>query len=251
MPGLMLALLLAAPLDEGLKHYGDLDYEACVASLAPAVGKLRGGQRAVAELYLGLCQFALGNEPAARKHLELSLRLDPQVNPPVAASPKERALFDEISRAVAREPRPAPAPKRPPRRPADAPTPEPAEEPPPAEAAAPEPAPGVEPAAAPSETAAAPPTAPPAPESAVASTEPAAQPRWPLVTAGAVTAVSLGTFAGFGVWGLAGRGNLEACRGGCDPAQVADVDRKFWVADIALAFAVVGALTTVILFLLR
>ncbi len=246
MLSLAIALhLTAAPLELGIKRYGDLDYEACVAALAPAVDKLRGGQRALGELYLGLCLFALGDEAGARRHLELALRLDAGLEPPPAASPKERSLFAAVSRAVAASPKPAPkkTPRRP-KPPGDAPSIDEADEgddgpPPPEEPVAAEPPPPA-------------PVTPPAP-AITTEVEPAPTPpsRWPALVSGGVAVASLGVFAGFGVWGVAQRGGLEACRGSCAPERVAEVDRLFWVADVALALAVVAAAVSIVLLLVR
>lgn len=165
---LVLAFALSAsPLGEAMQHYADLDYEGCVAALGPATGKLRGGARASAELYFGLCEFALGHDAAARRHLEAALRLDAKLEPPPSASPKERALFDDVSRAVAASPRPqvrkppakrpdAPDDTAPPDTDADAPRADPELEPSPPPEVAPAPVavvappPPLEPAARPS-----------------------------------------------------------------------------------------------------
>src|SRR6185436_14776647 len=101
MQAIALVILAASPLSDAQSRYADLDYEGCVSALAPALGKLRGAQRAQGELYLGLCQFALGNEAEARRRLDAALRLDSDLKPPASASPKERQLFEEVARFVA------------------------------------------------------------------------------------------------------------------------------------------------------
>jgi hypothetical protein len=253
MIGLWAALvLLATPLESATKSYQELDYERCVAVLAPAISKLHGTQRASASLYLGLCYFALGDEGAARRQLDAALRLEPHLKPPPTASPKELALFDDVSRKVAESPRPPPQPKK--VRPAhesEAPDAH-------AEPAAEEPdVPAAEPAVQPTEPAPQPPPAQPAavepPDEARAAPPPEAQTssggaRWPWISAGAVTVVSLGVFAVFGLMGVSQYGALAGCRGHCPSAQVANVNTEFWVADVSLIVAAVAAVATVVLF---
>lgn len=128
-PCVLLSLVLAAsPLVDASRQHADLDYEACVATLA-AAKSLPTKERARAELVLGLCHFALGHEAAARSAIESSYRRDPAALPPASASPKELAFIEsvrattpsEVSRPTARRttkkdlepPKPADAPIEP------------------------------------------------------------------------------------------------------------------------------------------
>jgi len=63
---------------------------------------------------------------------------------------------------------------------------------------------------------------------------------WPTYVFGATGAIALGSFAFFGIRGVAQRGDLDGCRGTCAAADV-DADRqKFLAADISLAVAAVS-----------
>jgi hypothetical protein len=194
---LALALSMSAsPLADAKKSYADLDYEGCVSVLGPALSALHGSARAHAELYFGLCQFALGREADARGHLALALRLDPSLKAPPNASPKERELFESAVRTAAAAPHPAPS-HPPPRHgespPPDAPTAE-AEPTPPVAAPAPEQT--LQPAPAPPPTP--PPTPPPAVEAVTAPVRPARSPALPIVLT-VVAAAAGGTGLGFGI----------------------------------------------------
>lgn len=100
----LLALVLAsAPLTDATRAYADLEYEACVAKLAGLKG-VPVGERAKAELLLGLCHFALGHDRQASAAIESALRRDASVAAPANASPKELAFID-AQRGKAKEPR--------------------------------------------------------------------------------------------------------------------------------------------------
>ncbi|MBL8911804.1 MAG: hypothetical protein JNM17_14015 [Archangium sp.] len=91
---MLLALILASvPLTEANKAYADLEYETCVSRLAGLKG-IPAGERARAELLLGLCHFALGHERQAAAAIENALRRDSSVSAPSNASPKEVAFID-------------------------------------------------------------------------------------------------------------------------------------------------------------
>lgn len=101
---MLLALILAsAPLTEASKAYGDLEYETCVARLGGMKGILPG-ERARAELLLGLCHFALGHERQAAAAIESALRRDPSVAAPSNASPKEVEFINAQRAAASSEP---------------------------------------------------------------------------------------------------------------------------------------------------
>jgi hypothetical protein len=241
---LALTLSLAAtPLQEAQSHYADLDYEGCVTALAPALARLHGAQRATAEMYFGLCQFALGKEAEARRHLEAALRIDPALRSPAAASPKERELFEEIARAVAASPRPG---KRPPagrepeahaEKPAetpppasnDKPTAEPAKPPPPAVATTPAPEPAAAPASATNVATVVEPVSPP-------SRAPPA-----LLTVAAVAFAGIGGIMAFNakLWESAGNSSsllqIEA------PRYANEANNRMLAADVLFGLAGVSA----------
>lgn len=76
---------------------------------------------------------------------------------------------------------------------------------------------------------------------------PRSRPVAAMVALASTGAVGLGTFAYFGVNGLAARAKLDDCRGQCSDADVDRVQRRFLIADVglgvALAAGLVAALT--------
>lgn len=241
---MLLALILAAsPVTEAANDYSDLDYEACVSKLEKARASAK--ERPAAELLLGLCHFALGHEQLARTFVESALRRDPNVRVPASASPKERALIDELRRAAAsavsatpRKPasrereREREREKAPVVTPSDAPTVV-AVEPPPATTPVEPPPPLPLPEVVKNPEA----VSPPAP----------AKPTWvPLVTGGLAVAAT-GVGIGFGV---SARG-LET-RGRDEPVQLtaaalgAEAQTHATVANVAFAVAGTAALGALI-----
>jgi len=260
----LLALVLAAsPLSDAMRDYADLDYESCVAKLA-AVRSLPAKERAQADLMLGLCHFALGHEAVARAHLEAALRRDPSLPAPPNASPKERALLDEIAAAVAAAP--PPEHKRPSRHGAEPPR-APRTEPPatasreearPAEPAEPADA---EPAATPEPTATRPADAPtvapaltpaaPAPTPLpIVTAPPERRPTWVPFVVGGLAVAAAGTGAAFGL-----NAKIQESAGRAAPVQL-DADRlrtdaqtSATVANVAFAVAGTAAIAAVITFI--
>lgn len=243
---LAFALSLAAtPAQEAQTRYANLDYEGCVTALAPALSRLHGAQRAGAELYFGLCQFALGREAEARRHLDAALRIDPNLHAPAAASPKERELFDDVSRAVAASPRPATPAKKPP-------SPKPAAEPethaeaePPADkptVAVAEPAPAHAPVATPAPA----PTATPAPAPAAAvdvtvHAEPAARIPAAIVTAAALALAGTGTAMALNAKQWEAAGNSTTLLQIDTPRYATEASNRIIAADVLFGVAAVAA----------
>lgn len=244
----LLSLILAAsPLSDARRQYADLEYEACVTTLTDPRA-IAPKERAVAELLLGLCHFALGHEAKARAAIESSHRRDPSAQPPASASPKELAFIEQVRETTTAEPV---RPKRPsavkrdldPKlveakpvesKPADAPVeqtppidPTPAEEKPLAELVPP----------------------PPPPPSLVTVAEPKAT--WlPWVTGG-IAVVGAGVGVGFGLNARA----LER-QGLAEPTQVEanrlreQAQPNATGANVAFAVAGTAAVATVITFIL-
>jgi hypothetical protein len=74
-------------------------------------------------------------------------------------------------------------------------------------------------------------------------------PPWTAYALGGVGIVALGTFAYFGLSGVSDRNQLDNCKPNCSSSAVERVDRKFWVANIALAVsaAALGGATVIFL----
>jgi hypothetical protein len=244
--------LAASPLQEAQSHYADLDYEGCVTALAPSLARLHGAQRATAEMYFGLCQFALGKESEARRHLEAALRIDPTLRSPAAASPKERELFEDVARAVAASPRPASSGKKQPaakepeahaEKPTEAPPPaatdkpaaEPAKPPPAAVATTPvpAPAPNAAPASATNVTAAVEPVSPP-------SRVPPA-----VLTAAAVLFAGTGGVMAFNAKLWESAGNSSTLLQVETPRYANEASNRMLAADVLFAAAGVSAVIAV------
>jgi hypothetical protein len=74
---------------------------------------------------------------------------------------------------------------------------------------------------------------------------------WSVFALGGVGVVAMGVFAYFGASGLSGRGDLESCKPNCGTSSVDAVDRKFWIADIALGASVLALGAATVVFLTR
>jgi hypothetical protein len=73
---------------------------------------------------------------------------------------------------------------------------------------------------------------------------------WAAIAVTSVAGVAWATFAGFGIAGhLEYRDLEETCAPNCSAAQVAPIDTKFWVADVALGLAIVATVVATVLFL--
>lgn len=276
---LTLSLVLAAsPYADARRDYGDLDYEACVSRLSN-LRAVPAKERAAAELLLGLCHFALGQEAKARARLEAALRRAPTLTAPPEASPKERALIDEAREAASAAPAPgrsrktakqgdgkkpealARAPGAPSERPAGPPASVPAERPPEAPLVAE--ASGTNPGGADAPRGPAPSPAADAPVATALVPAPAAAPpkvvvapapaRTPVATwvAGGAAVAAAGVGLGFGV---SARG-LEA-QGNAEPVQVeaerlrGQAQASATVANVAFAVAGTAAVTAAVTWLL-
>ena len=116
---LSLALLAAGEPDPNLAQamllFQRLEYQRCLDKLARVPESAPAANRALAELYRGLCGFPL-HKSDVRAHFVRALELDASTRLPPLASPKIQALFDEV---LAAQPKPAPAVAAPS---ADAPT---------------------------------------------------------------------------------------------------------------------------------
>ncbi|MFT3710861.1 MAG: hypothetical protein QM817_24820 [Archangium sp.] len=243
---MLLALVLAsAPLTDATRAYADLEYEACVSALSGLKG-VPAGERAKAELLLGLCHFALGHEKKASASISSALRRDPNVAAPANASPKEVAFID-VQR---KSPAPAPAPRVKP----DKPNVEVAktEDPPKVEE---QPAP-IEPPppAAPSEVLT--PTSTPLPaavDAAMPANTVVAAPKatWlPWVTGGvAVAAAGLGTGLGLNASALEAKGRAEPVQ--LESARFATAAQTNATgANVAFAVAGTAAIGTIVAIIL-
>jgi hypothetical protein len=266
---LALSLVLAAsPLDDARRAYADLDYETCVKTLG-TLRNVPARDRAQGELLLGLCHFALGHESQARTRIESALRRSPKLVAPADASPKEKALVEEVRAVVAASPGAARAKKGP--RKADA-----AVEPGVDGASVAEGAPGasspgegtppvVVGAAAPAPPAAPETTSPPpdapvarsiAPDAALTPPPPTvvtpapARGLWAPWVAGGVAVAAAGVGVGFG---LNARGLESSAR--AEPVQVdaerlrAEAQTSATVANVAFAVAGTAAVTALVTWL--
>jgi hypothetical protein len=74
---------------------------------------------------------------------------------------------------------------------------------------------------------------------------------WSAYLLGGIGLAGLGTFSLFGVWGVADRGDLEACRGTCSSSQVDAVEHKFIVADVSLGVSVAALGAALVVMLTR
>jgi hypothetical protein len=116
--GLLLATTAAADarnpyLLQAKVFYQGLDFEKCLKRLDQA-GKWENSTEQLAdiELYVGLCQLALGKEKDAIEHFELALTIDDQLPLPPLQGPKVTALFEKVrARVVASKPQPAKPPE--------------------------------------------------------------------------------------------------------------------------------------------
>lgn len=74
-------------------------------------------------------------------------------------------------------------------------------------------------------------------------------PPWTAYALGGFGIVALGTFAYFGSSGISDRSSLDACKPNCASSDVDRVDRKFWVANVALAVSAVTLGGATVIFL--
>jgi len=74
---------------------------------------------------------------------------------------------------------------------------------------------------------------------------------WPVYALGGLGLVGAGGFVGFGVAGMAGKSDLEACKPTCAEDDVSSVRTKYLVADVSLAVGVVALGVAAVIFLTR
>jgi len=96
--------------------YQGLEYEAAVAKLVKAkTWKSTKPDQVDIAVYLGLCHFQLGDEPAARQAFGDALKLDPAAELPPLTSPKIIQVFESVAAKVApdrNKPKVPPAPQQ-------------------------------------------------------------------------------------------------------------------------------------------
>lgn len=120
MIALLLALAMAAPLEEGQAHWRVMDLEKAAAKFESAVTLAKDEDaRAEALIWLGMARAELGDFPRAKAAFMSALRLRDDVTLPSDAgeiAPRVRGLFEaaklelEGPRPLPRDPLPEPAP---------------------------------------------------------------------------------------------------------------------------------------------
>jgi len=250
---LLFLVLAASPLADATRQYADLEYEACVTTLA-STKSIPAKDRASAELLLGLCHFALGHEAKARTAIESSYRRDPSARPPTSASPKELAFIEAVRANTSTDPQRPKRTNKPPEpkiaeltKPVETGTKDETDVPKNTEPTPPKPETN-EPPPPPIEPVALLPPPPPPPSLTVPA-EPKAT--WlPWVTAG-VAVAGAGAGAGFGLNARA----IET-RANAEPIQLesarlaADAQSNATAANVAFVVAGTAAVATVITFIL-
>lgn len=253
---LLFLVLAASPLADATRQYADLEYEACVTTLA-STKSIPAKDRASAELLLGLCHFALGHEAKARTAIESSYRRDPAARPPTSASPKELAFIEAVRSTTSTDPQ---RPKRTikPTEPKLAEIARPVETADPGKPETTDAPKNPDPAPTKPETNESRPVEPvallpppPPPPSLTVPAEPKAKATWlPWVTAG-VAVIGAGTGAGLGLNARAieTRANAEPIQ--LEAARLAgDAQVNATAANVAFAVAGTAAVATVITFIL-
>jgi hypothetical protein len=94
----------------GIKAYDDLDYPRAVRLLTRALGEpLSDEERVAVYQRLAYCHIAFEDEQATRADFQQLLKIDPRFKLDAGASPRMRALFDDVRSVM--EPPPVAKPK--------------------------------------------------------------------------------------------------------------------------------------------
>ncbi|MBK7865442.1 MAG: hypothetical protein IPJ65_43960 [Archangiaceae bacterium] len=116
LAAVVMATLAAAPaaLDEARAAYEALDFDRCVAALAPLMAEppSDSAERAQTHVWMGLCEHQRRHVATAERHFDEALSLDPALELPPHTSPKVVALFESV-RALHAPAAPAKAPPEP------------------------------------------------------------------------------------------------------------------------------------------
>lgn len=92
-------------LEQARAFYEEVQYEQCVQRAQQAQRQsTEEDEQVQISLYLGLCQFSLGREAAAREAFSRALSLDRDAALPPFTSPKAVKLFEELKDALPSEP---------------------------------------------------------------------------------------------------------------------------------------------------